>query len=152
MIQILYVQLLSIEIGAGPLFDGLPSREHLHISAVGSDFPGKIELPLSFLKQSFVCPDFREQAVLEGECQQLKAEQIGASLFEVCKHPDRFTEVKTGRSVFDSTGLSLEDMIAQDSFFQWARELGLGQHIPIEYISEDAKHPYEFMPLSVKAY
>jgi len=29
----------TIDIGAGPVFDDLPTQEHLHINAVGSDFP-----------------------------------------------------------------------------------------------------------------
>jgi len=37
----------TIDIGAGPVFDDMSTQEHLHINAVGSDFPNKFELPLS---------------------------------------------------------------------------------------------------------
>ncbi|MEL6140348.1 MAG: ornithine cyclodeaminase family protein, partial [Bacteroidota bacterium] len=50
----------SIGVGEGPLFDHLPTKEHLHINAVGADFPGKTELPLSLLHECYVCPDFHQ--------------------------------------------------------------------------------------------
>ena len=54
----------SIAIKEGPLFDHLDYNPHLHINAVGSDFPGKVELPIDLLENAFVCPDFKEQAVI----------------------------------------------------------------------------------------
>jgi L-lysine cyclodeaminase len=135
----------SIEVGAGPLFDYLETKPHLHINAVGSDFPGKIELPLSFLKNSFVCPDFLDQAVVEGECQQLDKKNIGLGIVEVVKNPDAFDFVKKQRSVFDSTGWALEDQVAMELFMEYAQDLGLGQEIEIEYVPQDAKNPYHFL-------
>ena len=135
----------SLEIGAGPLFSGISTKHHLHINAVGSDFPGKIEIPLSFLKDSFVCPDFFEQALLEGECQQLSAEGIGADLTEVVKNPDKFKKIRNERSVFDSTGWALEDQVAMELLLEHALELGLGQEVAIENILRDSKNPYDFI-------
>lgn len=135
----------SIDVGAGPLFDGLETKPHLHINAVGSDFPGKVEVPLSFLKNSFVCPDFLDQALIEGECQQLDKKDIDAGIVEVVRDPAAFSFVKKQRSVFDSTGWALEDYVAMELFMEHARELGLGQFIEIEHIPEDVKNPYDFM-------
>ena len=135
----------SIDVGAGPLFDNLPSQPHLHVNAVGSDFPGKVEVPLSLLKQSFVCPDFRAQAVLEGECQRLPEEFIGPDIIEVMQHQDRYKAIQNQRSVFDSTGWALEDQVVMDLFLEYANALELGQEIEIEAISDDAKNPYYFM-------
>ncbi|MBT8446341.1 MAG: ornithine cyclodeaminase family protein, partial [Gammaproteobacteria bacterium] len=47
----------SVAIGAGPVFSPGPTRPWLHINAVGSDFPGKTEIPESMLLESIVCPD-----------------------------------------------------------------------------------------------
>ncbi len=58
----------SADSGQGPIFEDLALQPWVHINAVGSDFRGKVELPLSLLKRSFVCPDLRIQAMQEGEC------------------------------------------------------------------------------------
>ncbi len=63
----------SVPVGGGPVFDDDQLVPHLHVNAVGSDMPGKFELPKSLLVRSFVCADFIQQAVSEGECQQLAA-------------------------------------------------------------------------------
>ena len=116
----------SIEPGAGPLFENLPTQPHLHINAVGSDFPGKIELPLGLLEQSFICPDFTEQALAEGECQQLKRANIDADLTEIVQNPNGFRQIPNQKSVFDSTGWALEDRVVLDLFTECADELGVG--------------------------
>lgn len=77
----------SVENGADAVISGQNLQDHLHINAVGADQPGKTELPLSLLKNSFVCPDFIDQAMTDGECQQLKREEISASLFELLQTP-----------------------------------------------------------------
>lgn len=135
----------SIEVGEGPLFNGIDPLPHAHINAVGSDFPGKTELPLDLLNQSFVCPDFKDQALKEGECQQLETTQIGPSLAEVIQSPDRYESIKDQLSVFDSTGWALEDQVVLELFCQYAKALDLGQYLEIESMSEDAKNPYDFI-------
>jgi len=135
----------SVEIGEGPLFSKVSTKPHLHINAVGSDFPGKIEIPSEFLKSSFVCPDFLEQAVIEGECQQLENDEIGEDFVEIVQNSDKYISVQNRRSVFDSTGWALEDKVAMDLFLDFALELGLGHEIEIENISKDAKNPYDFV-------
>lgn len=135
----------SIDVGEGPLFKGLPTKSHLHINAVGADFPGKFELPLDYLAQSFVCPDFEAQAIIEGECQRLEKEQIGPDLAKVIQNAANYLPVQSQRSVFDSTGWALEDQIVMEQFMDYANDLGVGQEIEIEMISENAKNPYYFL-------
>ncbi len=135
----------SIDVGAGPLFNGVQSKAHLHINAVGSDFPGKIEIPLSFLQESFVCPDFKQQALVEGECQQLEDKYIGADWVEVIQNQENFTKYSHQKTIFDSTGWALEDWVVTNLFMEYALELGLGTEIELESILEDAKNPYEFI-------
>lgn len=140
----------SIDVGEGPLFDDLDTQTHLHVNAVGSDFPGKVELPVSLLKQSFVCPDFIDQALKEGECQQLSREQISAGLLEVIQNEEKFQHVLNERTVFDSTGYALEDQIVMNLFMDYAKELGRGQEVSIEGLQEDAKNPYHFLGTAKK--
>lgn len=135
----------SIDIGIGPLFSNIETKPHLHINAVGSDFPGKIEIPFELLQKCFVCPDFIEQAIVEGECQQLEQKDIGARLVEVVQNPHKYAYLQNERSVFDSTGWALEDKVVMDLFLDCASELGLGQELEIEHRPSDTKNPYDFL-------
>jgi ornithine cyclodeaminase/alanine dehydrogenase-like protein (mu-crystallin family) len=135
----------SIDIGAGPLFSNIDTKPHLHINAVGSDFPGKVEIPFELLQKCFVCPDFIEQAIVEGECQQLEQKDIGAGLVEVVQNSDKYGYLQNERSLFDSTGWALEDKVVMDLFLDCASELGLGQELEIEHRPSDTKNPYDFV-------
>lgn len=135
----------SIDVGAGPLFNGVQYKSHLHINAVGSDFPGKVEIPLSFLQSSFVCPDFKQQALVEGECQRLEEKYIGPDWVEVIQNQKNFTKYRHQKTIFDSTGWALEDWVVMELFVEYATALGLGTEVELESIPEDAKSPYEFV-------
>ena len=135
----------SIDIGGGPLFSNIETKPHLHINAVGSDFPGKVEIPFDLLQKCFVCPDFIEQAIVEGECQQLEKKDIWAGLVEIAQNSDKYVYLQNERSVFDSTGWALEDKVVMDLFLDCASELGLGQELEIEHRPSDTKNPYDFV-------
>lgn len=134
----------SVDIGCGPVFEDGRTKPWLHVNAVGADFPGKVEVPHSFLKRSFVCPDFLEQAIVEGECQQLAPEEIGASLVEVVKTPEQYHHIQQQTSVFDSTGWAVEDQVAMEMLLDYAAEFGLGTRMQIESTSSDPHNPYQF--------
>ncbi len=108
-------------------------------------FPGKTELPLAILRKSFVCPDFLEQAKIEGECQQLTDSEIGSNWVEIIQKPEVFVNIQNEMSVFDSTGWALEDQVVMDLFLDIACEYGIGLEIAIENVTEDAKNPYHFL-------
>lgn len=135
----------SVDPGLGPVFEDQALNPWLHINAVGADFPGKVEVPLSVLQRAFVCPDFLDQAMKEGECQQLEREDIPAVLVDVIKNPGRYAQHKEGLTVFDSTGWALEDQVAMGLLLDYARELKLGQRLALEAISPDPKNPYGFL-------
>jgi ornithine cyclodeaminase/alanine dehydrogenase-like protein (mu-crystallin family) len=135
----------SLDVGAGPLFDDIITKPHLHINAVGSDFPGKTELPKKLLQKALVSPDFLAQAIVEGECQQLEKEEIGEDFFTCIRRPEKYNDLKKRLTVFDSTGLPLEDSVVMKLFLKYAQEMNLGKKIYIERIPEDAKSPYEFI-------
>lgn len=135
----------SIDPGKGPLFGEIDKQSHLHINAVGSDFPGKIELPLSLLKKATVVPDFPEQAKIEGECQQLSESEIGPSFSELIKNANKYQHLKDELTVFDSTGWALEDQVTQELIQELALEMGVGEEIEIENGAGDVKNPYHFL-------
>lgn len=136
----------SVEKGEGPVFKDTDHKSWLHINAVGSDFPGKFEIPVSLLKRSLVCPDFLLQATKEGECQQLHRDEIGPDMVDLVQNQKQYYDARNQLSVFDSTGWAFEDKIALDLFIDYAIKLDIGTYIQIEStISEDPKNPYEFL-------
>lgn len=132
----------SVEVRHGPVFEDRDLQPHLHVNAVGSDFQGKTELPPTLLRRSFVCPDFFGQAVKEGECQVLEEGQVGPELSEVVKHPERYADVASRLSVFDSTGFALEDAVAARFFLECAEQEGVGSTLELESITADPWNPY----------
>lgn len=135
----------SVPIGQGPVFQAGETRPWLHVNAVGSDFPGKIELPGALLQRSYVCPDTLDQAIREGECQQLVTDQIGADIVQVTRRAAYYASKRNQRTVFDSTGWALEDQVALDLLLEYAEEYGIGSSIPIESVSGDPRDTYEFL-------
>ncbi|MFL6127952.1 MAG: ornithine cyclodeaminase family protein [Mycobacteriales bacterium] len=132
----------SAPVGAPPVLPGDPERLRpgTHVNAVGSDLPGKTELPLALLRAAVVCPDYLPQAAIEGECQQLSGEEIGPSLAELVvgggeAYRDRLT-------VFDSTGYALEDQVVTEVVLAHARRLGAWRPLPLFTGTSDARNPY----------
>lgn len=134
----------SIGIGEGPLFEDLETKPWLHVNAVGSDFPGKIELPPALLRRSLVCPDHPDQAAKEGECQQLSPSEIGPSLAELVASADSYRDAQDTTTVFDSTGWALEDRVGINLLLDYANEFGLGLLLELEDIGDDPLNPYHF--------
>lgn len=136
----------SVNVDDGPVFPDQGLKPWLHVNAVGADFPGKFEVPLSLLERSFICPDFRDQAIREGECQQLKdLTRIGTELFAVVQYPDRYSPYQQQPTVFDSTGFALEDQVAMNMLLDYATELRVGTLVELESATADVKNPYSFV-------
>jgi alanine dehydrogenase len=103
-----------------------------HINAVGADAQGKEELEPSILNDAMVVVDDLRQASHGGEINVplskglFKKQQIYATLGEI------ITGIKTGRTdnkiitVFDSTGLAIEDIAVARLLYEKARNNGTG--------------------------
>ncbi len=131
----------SVDIGTGPVIGEATPRPWLHVNAVGADFPGKVELPLSLLRQALVVPDIRDQCRLEGECQQIPEASIGPELWEFVRSPT--PQHAAGRvTVFDSTGWAVEDDAALRLAHDLAVRHDLGTDIILESIGSDPYDPY----------
>jgi ornithine cyclodeaminase/alanine dehydrogenase-like protein (mu-crystallin family) len=135
----------SVHPGAGPVCPDFEGKPHLHVNAVGSDFPGKLELPAAVLRRSLVCPDFREQAIVEGECQQLEESAIGPDLVTLVQNANSYLRSRSSPTVFDSTGWALEDHVVAVMVFEYARELGLGRAVTLECLPADPLDPYSLL-------
>lgn len=108
-------------------------RAHCHINAVGSDCPGKTELPLSVLDKAFVVVDDIDQAKAEGECQDGRVSRYT----ELSNMLDMPSHSKNTLSVFDSTGTSLEDSVCISVFEDYAKDLDIGATLGQEKIKAD---------------
>lgn len=132
----------SIEAGEGPLFADMKTQSWLHINAVGADFPGKTELPTSLLQRGLVVPDFREQAVIEGECQRLEAAEIGPDIVKVLQTDGANYAGRTRLTVFDSTGYAIEDYAAMLLILDLAERHNVGVMMDLSASIGDPLNPY----------
>ena len=104
-----------------------------HINAIGADAAGKQELDPVILQNAKIVVDDWAQASHSGEINvplskgELKPEQIYGSLGEVVagKKPGRTSSEEI--TVFDSTGLIIQDLALSFAVYRRAKERGLGE-------------------------
>ncbi|AGZ41992.1 ornithine cyclodeaminase family protein [Actinoplanes friuliensis] len=132
----------TVGVGAGPVLPGTSLRPDVHINAIGADLVGKFELPVAVLRSATVVPDHFAQARAEGECQQLADDEVGPDLMTLCARPQEAVALRSGRTVFDSTGFALEDHVAFSTLIELAAEAGVGDRVALEHLPEDALNPY----------
>jgi ornithine cyclodeaminase/alanine dehydrogenase-like protein (mu-crystallin family) len=133
----------------GPVIKGTALKPGVHINSIGSDMPGKTELPRELLRRAVVCPDDLTQALAEGDCQQLTREEIGPSLPELLRDPDAHRRLAPMTTVYDSTGLALQDLVMVEVFEELADKLDAGPRLAIEATADDPQDPYSFLPEQV---
>jgi ornithine cyclodeaminase/alanine dehydrogenase-like protein (mu-crystallin family)/pimeloyl-ACP methyl ester carboxylesterase len=141
----------SVGVGMGPVIQGHRLKPHVHINAVGADFPGKTELPVALLKRALVIADFPAQAHLEGECQQLDFAEIGPALHQVVKDPTRVAAHRASATVLDSTGFALEDEAVMEVLIDHARALGVGLRLDLNASEIDPRDPYALQGVDRRA-
>ena len=108
-----------------------------HINAIGADAPGKQELEFEILRDAKVVVDDWEQASHGGEVnvavanEMLTRENIHAELGEVVcgKFPGRETDEEI--TVFDSTGLAIQDIAVASFVHRRAIESKRGRQIDL---------------------
>lgn len=114
--------------GAGPLFDASAVRPGTHLNCVGADTRGKRELPEGLLARARLVVDDRAQARQLGELQwagDTPCEEIG----ELLTGQAAFTRGPADISVFDMTGLALQDLALARRLQQRALAAGAGTRI-----------------------
>lgn len=117
-------------------------RPGTHINAVGADAPGKQELEPSLLNEAVVVVDDLKQASAAGEINVpltkglFKTEQIYATLGELVigRKPGR--KDRNAITVFDSTGLAIEDIATAKLIYKKAMDLG--SYLSINLVDEAA--------------
>lgn len=125
-----------------------PSREPLihedsiglgtHVTAVGSDGPGKQELDTSVLLEADkIVVDSLKQCSQLGELQHvisaglMKADDVYAELGEIVRGTKRGREDEDEITICDLTGLGVQDAAVADFVTRKATEVGLGDRLQI---------------------
>ncbi len=115
--------------GAGPLFDAAAVQPGTHINCVGADTKGKRELPAGLLDRVQLFVDDHTQARQIGETQwapDTPAIEIGDLLTERVRFERRAQDI----TVFDMTGLALQDLTVARLLYERASAGGKGVLIP----------------------
>ena len=103
-------------------------RSGTHINAIGADARGKQELEADLLTSAKIVIDDIEQACHSGEINvplsqgQLKVEDIYGTLGEVVAGMKQGRENDKEITIFDSTGLAIQDMICAKLVYEKAKE------------------------------
>lgn len=106
-----------------------------HISCVGADMSGKQEVESALFAKAKVFGDDTEQCLSVGECEV--PYQAGLFSGEVCEIGEVLAGTKPGRTapeditIFDSTGIALQDIASAAALLSAAQEKGQGQVIAL---------------------
>lgn len=127
--------------GKTPVITRAALTEGAHINAMGADAPGKQEIFADVLKSARVFIDDWEQATHSGEVNvplhegSYDEKEIAGTLGEVIagKVKGRLANEVT---IFDSTGLALQDLALAGVIFRKARETGSGLSVELIEDSE----------------
>lgn len=126
-----------------PLIEGTWLQERVHVSAIGTDTKGKQELDPDILRGAMLVVDDWDQARTIGECQHghregwLQYDAVHAELGELIMGAKAGRTEATTRSVFDSTGLALQDLATASAAVHTARRHGLGHRINLADVAPE---------------
>lgn len=115
--------------GGGPLFDVDAVRAGTHLNCIGADTRGKRELPEGLLGRTRLVVDDKQQAMQLGELQwapQTPCQELGDLVSGKVDLMRSDTEI----TVFDMTGLALQDMTVARLIYQKASTIGAGHSVP----------------------
>ncbi len=109
--------------------------EGTHISAMGADDRGKHELDTSILKRASLFADFPKQSIVIGEFQHGFEDGTINSVNDICalglvtlgKSAGRISETQI--TVFDSSGIAIQDLTVAGAIFEAAQKMNQIQYI-----------------------
>lgn len=112
-----------------PILDRSHTHPGLHINAMGSDTVGKRELDPSILSTARVVVDDRAQSQRLGETQGLEnaASYISSTLGEIAAGLSPGRQPSDMITVFDSTGVTFQDLAVAGYVYKTATERNLGR-------------------------
>ncbi|TGP50705.1 ornithine cyclodeaminase family protein [bacterium M00.F.Ca.ET.230.01.1.1] len=115
--------------GGGPLFSADAVRPGTHLNAVGADTKGKQELPEGLLSRARVFVDDREQYRQIGEGQWMDKHEV-TEIGDLLTYQEEVSRAAEDVTVFDMTGLALQDLTVARMLYRRAVEEGHGTQVP----------------------
>ena len=115
-----------------PIVDAADVGDHTHVNAVGADAPGKHELADDLLTGAKLVVDDREQCTHSGEINvpygegRLTDDDVHAELGDVVVGEATGRTDADGVTVFDSTGLAVQDVATARVVYERASAAGAG--------------------------
>jgi alanine dehydrogenase len=115
-----------------PIVSAADLGEHTHVNAIGADAPGKNELAADVVTAAKLVIDDYEQCTHSGEINVpwsegvLSDADIHAELGDIVAGARAGRTPEDGVTVFDSTGLAIQDVAAARVVYERAREAGAG--------------------------
>lgn len=112
-------------------------REGTHINAMGADGPGKQELDPRILLDGRVIVDEPEQSIHGGELNVpieqglFSPDRIAATLGDVIRGAAKGRTSPSDITVFDSTGLAIQDVAVAAAVYEEAKKRGVGQALEL---------------------
>ena len=113
----------------------------MHLNCVGSYAAGKQEIDAAILKRARVVVDDWEQASHAGEINvpvsrgEFRREDVYASLPEIAAGLKHGRADESEITVFDTTGLAIQDVVTAWRAFEIAEDRGLGSLIDPLFVS-----------------
>lgn len=114
--------------GGGPLFDASAVRPGTHVNCVGADTRGKRELPKGLLARARLVVDDKPQAQQLGEL-QWAPDTACQELGDLLGSGGGWSRADSDISVFDMTGLALQDLTVARLITQKALAAGVGNSV-----------------------
>lgn len=112
-------------------------RPGVHINAIGADAPGKQELDSEILREAKIVVDSFEQVRHSGEINIplkegiITKEKILGQLGEIIANKKRVREEEKDITIFDSTGLAVQDLYTAHIVYKMAKNKKIGREIKI---------------------
>jgi ornithine cyclodeaminase len=111
--------------------------EGMHISAMGADDYGKHELDTEILKRARLFADYPQQSVVIGEFQHAYKDGLINAADDICalglvtlgKSPGRSSD--TDITVFDSSGIAIQDLNVAAAIFEAAQQMNEIQYVDL---------------------
>jgi alanine dehydrogenase len=106
----------------------------MHFNAIGADEPGKQELDPEILKRSRIIVDDKAESIRRGETNValskgiIKESDIYGELSEIILGTKKGREFDSQITVFDATGIALEDVATAWEAYEKAKTNGLGEY------------------------
>ncbi len=105
-----------------------------HINAIGTDMPGKQEIDPELMANVKLFGDSRSQVLQKGECQYVaKSGKVSAD--DITEIGEVLEGSKPGRiseddiTIFDATGMAIQDLIVSAKLLEKAKELSIGTEV-----------------------